>query len=191
MIRNYLILIVLTFFGGIIFSSVSTTLTSAHGGDTSLIHSCIKNNGALQIIGANGTCSNSETPLDWNSQTEPYIPKAEQAPLICPNCNLLGGGEFSDRLSGKDLTDAWLIGVEASGTNFMNTNFTNAVMGGSLGGANFTNVNFTNATLRDANLTGANFSGANVTGVTWINTTCPDGTLSQSQGDTCNGHLIP
>jgi hypothetical protein len=30
---------------------------------------------------------------------------------------------------------------------------------------------------------------ANLSGVTWINTTCPDGTNSDSDGFTCDGHF--
>ena len=32
--------------------------------------------------------------------------------------------------------------------------------------------------------------GAVLTGVTWDNTTCPDGTNSDVNGGTCEGHLI-
>jgi hypothetical protein len=38
-----------------------------HGGDTSLIHACVKkSNGALRIIAPSGTCKKIETALDWN-----------------------------------------------------------------------------------------------------------------------------
>ena len=42
----------------------------------------------------------------------------------------------------------------------------------------------------------ANLTGANLTGVSWFNTTCPDGTNSNSNGgggvpSTCIGHLFP
>lgn len=39
---------------------------SAHGGDTSLIHSCLgTSNGRLTIVGINDTCGANETALDW------------------------------------------------------------------------------------------------------------------------------
>jgi hypothetical protein len=42
---------------------------SGHGGDPALIHSCKKNlTGALRVIAPNGTCTASESPLDWNIQ---------------------------------------------------------------------------------------------------------------------------
>ena len=60
------------------------------------------------------------------------------------------------------------------------------------------------ADLYGANLAGANLTGANLTepwnpvlheaildAVTWDNTTCPDGTNSDSNGGTCEGHLVP
>ena len=40
---------------------------SAHGGDTTRIHSCVSNSsGSLRIIAATGTCRGGETALDWN-----------------------------------------------------------------------------------------------------------------------------
>jgi len=43
------------------------TVLNAHGGDTSLIHACVKKiGGALRIIAASGTCKKNETALDWN-----------------------------------------------------------------------------------------------------------------------------
>ena len=40
-------------------------LAYAHGGDTTRIHSCVRN-GSIRIVGANETCRAGETPLDWN-----------------------------------------------------------------------------------------------------------------------------
>ena len=45
------------------------------------------------------------------------------------------------------------------------------------------------ADLGYANLTGANMTGANLDGVRWINTTCPDGTNSDDNGNTCENNL--
>jgi uncharacterized protein YjbI with pentapeptide repeats len=70
-------------------------------------------------------------------------------------------------------------------SNFSGTNFTNAkLINIAFNNANLSNVNFTNV-----DLTGASLSGATITGVTWFNTTCPDGTNSNSNGNTCEGHL--
>lgn len=75
-----------------------------------------------------------------------------------------------------DLTDA----------NFSNSllhefNFTSA---------NLQNANFSNATLRGVKFNGAtNMSTANFSGATWINVSCPDGSNSSSNNNTCEGHF--
>ena len=48
-------------------------------------------------------------------------------------------------------------------------------------------MNLQEANLTDANLSGASLVGANLNKVTWSNTTCPDGTNSDLDGDTCTG----
>ena len=45
------------------------------------------------------------------------------------------------------------------------------------------------ADLRDADLGNADLSGADLTGVDWYNTTCPDGTNSDDNGNTCENNL--
>jgi hypothetical protein len=47
------------------------------------------------------------------------------------------------------------------------------------------------ADLSRADLTGADLTGATLTGVTWSATTCPDGSNSDENGQTCAGHLKP
>lgn len=47
---------------------VGSGLASAHGGDTSLIHSCVNAGGRIRIVGATSSCSGDEQPLDWNKQ---------------------------------------------------------------------------------------------------------------------------
>jgi hypothetical protein len=49
----------------VLLGVVGATLVYAHGGDTTLIHACLKN-GNLRIIAANETCKAGESPLDWN-----------------------------------------------------------------------------------------------------------------------------
>lgn len=57
-------------------------------------------------------------------------------------------------------------------------------------GKRMTNANLNGADLRDANLTNANLTGATLAGVAWYNTTCPDGTNTNTNGDgTCVGHF--
>lgn len=86
------------------------------------------------------------------------------------------------------------------GTNLTNANLSNTPFHSSgFNGANFTNANlsgtdFSASQLTGANATNANFNGADLrntyrSDVVWNNTTCPDGTNSNSNGNTCEGHL--
>lgn len=175
--------------------------------------------GLLRIIGLNDDCRNGETPLDWNIQgppgpqgpsgSAPNLP-----PFICASCDLSNFGADT-RFAGKDYTNA-IFGPDGTNTNFSNSNFTNifsldpgfqdadlsnsnftnaVIKFGHLNNANFQGSNFLNANLSEANFTEADLTGAtnmdtaNLTGVIWSNTTCPDGTNSDSNGGTCVGHL--
>ena len=52
---------------GAVGSIAVVTAVGAHGGNASLIHSCVKN-GNLRIVAADEACKDTETPLDWNAQ---------------------------------------------------------------------------------------------------------------------------
>ena len=69
------------------------------------------------------------------------------------------------------------------------------LQGANLGGAHLNFANLSSADLQDADLTNTDLDGApggitaSVTAVAWNNTTCPDGTNSNSNtGNTCVGH---
>jgi hypothetical protein len=81
-------------------------------------------------------------------------------------------------LSGANLTGANLTGANLSGANLTGANLT----GANLTGANLSNANLSNANLSNAALTGATLAYTDLTGVTWSDTTCPDGTNSNSDG---------
>jgi hypothetical protein len=77
-----------TLVAGLLFG-VGAMSVIAHGGDTSLIHGCVKNKGgALRIVNATATCNSLETALDWNIQglqgeigpVGPQGPQGEQGP---------------------------------------------------------------------------------------------------------------
>jgi uncharacterized protein YjbI with pentapeptide repeats len=101
------------------------------------------------------------------------------------DANLRNAGLESANLSGANLFAAHLIDANLSGTDFTGADLTNS----EFQGAELTNADLTNANLTNANLTGAVFSNTDVTGVTWNNTICPDGTNSDNDGGTCEGHL--
>jgi len=50
----------------LVFAVSLVMIVRAHGGDLSLIHSCVNNkSGAISIVGPNDTCGNNQTSLDW------------------------------------------------------------------------------------------------------------------------------
>lgn len=130
-----------------------------------------------------------------------------------PDANLVDAQFGLDRSgTATDLSYASLSGANLSNSNLMQANLSNAYVtnanltGGALYGTNLTSAalisaNLTDANILHANLTNANLTNANLyhatggqvdptTGVTWSNTTCPDGTNSNDDGNTCvgNGH---
>ncbi len=230
--KEYSIIVVAFIFG--FLGAHTASLVSAHGGDTNLIHACVKSNGQIRIVDANEECRNNESSLDWNIQGEPGPSGGGLPFFICGGCDLGGVG---NRLTGRDLTDAFLTGASLSGVDLSDTRLDGADLRGTdlresnlinaslvnadlsmdlLGGANLTNADFsgtnltatnfsydasapadltntnlTNANLTEANLADVNLTSANLTGVTWLNTTCPDSTNSNDNGNTCIGHLVP
>ena len=132
-------------------------------------------------------------------------------------CSFGWGSSFWEAdLSGADLRDVTGIEVGAGNTSFAGARMTNVIVtGGTFDGADFTGadlrganmgsfispvgvllITFTGADFTDADLTGARFPDAQFGVVTWSNTTCPDGTNSDDNGDdtglgTCFGHFIP
>ena len=93
------------------------------------------------------------------------------------SANLSGARAINAHMIGTNLTSANLTGTNLTAANLTGANLTSA----NLTGANLTQVNFTNA-----NLTGAITTGANIFGAGWSNTTCPDGSNSNSHFNTCN-----
>jgi uncharacterized protein YjbI with pentapeptide repeats len=112
--------------------------------------------------------------------------------------NLLDGVLYGPaaNLTGADMSGLDLSGFDLAGASLQSANFTNATLiGTNLSGASLQFATLTNADLAGADLTGAyltlaDFSGATLTGVTWSNTSCPDGTNSDSDGGTCIGFGI-
>jgi uncharacterized protein YjbI with pentapeptide repeats len=90
--------------------------------------------------------------------------------VLPPQWSLVAG-----YLLGPDATlpDAYLVDANLTGAN--------------LSGANLSLANLTGANLTDVDLSGASLG--TLTSVTWSNTTCPDGTNSDNDGDTCVNDL--
>ena len=94
-------------------------------------------------------------------------------------------------LNGAELTNAGLSGADLTGATLTNSYLSNA----NLDGAILINANLLYAYLNGANMTNANLTNAEMvtdsTDEIWSNTTCPDGTNSDNDGNTCAGDLVP
>jgi hypothetical protein len=191
------------------------TVIFAEGRESNKISACVDKVGNVRILlprdrtdgkndsarGRRDGCRPDETAIDWNSQAIVETAKSTSSTpsvAMCPNCDISGAA--GDRLSKKDFSNAIFTSAIFSGTNFSESNFTNANLSDSdLSGSNLTKVNFENALLSnakldkanatEANFKGADLSGAQLGGVTWSNTTCPDGSNSNGNNNTCEGHL--
>ncbi len=122
--------------------------------------------------------------------------------------NLSGSFLLDADLTGATLVNAVLTKMDTRGINLTDANLTNATLRdtqlwgdnltrANLTGADLTRMNFGGGTkLTNANLTNASLEGSYVdtstvdlTGVIWSNTTCRDGTNSDNNGGTCEGHF--
>ncbi len=90
-----------------------------------------------------------------------------------------------------NMQEVFFGNANASGVDFstspslQSASFNNA----NLTGANFSGLTLASVAFYNANLTGANFTNADVSLSLWGSTICPDGTNSDTNGGTCEGHL--
>lgn len=127
-------------------------------------------------------------------------------PFICTKCDL--SQDFHTEITQGNYINAVLWRSFFSDMNIDNSDFTSAKAGFldmenvSASGVNFTstdmrfsgfhNTNLQNANFTNSNLKSAEFdAGTDLTSADWSNTTCPDGTNSDNNGNTCDGHLNP
>lgn len=107
------------------------------------------------------------------------------------HANLTGAMLFNVNLTGDDLTSATLSKANLYQAILTDANLSGAVVEGTrLARANLTNANLTNtdlyvammnfSNLTGANLTGADLQGASLVGAVWSNTTCPDGSTTNT-----------
>jgi uncharacterized protein YjbI with pentapeptide repeats len=144
--------------------------------------------------------------------TSAQLRSVARSSFIPPMCGVTSGPDLRGTnwaglsLSPFDLTKASLSWAHFAGVNLTSANFTDS----QLESVSFVNMNLSSANLTcswlyaasfsGANLTGANLTSAdlrtatgmataNLTNVVWSNTTCPDATNSNNDGNTCVGHL--
>ena len=93
-------------------------------------------------------------------------------------------------LSGISLGNANLRFAELAGADlsYADLNYAN-LNGADLRVADLSYTNMNNADLRYADLNGADLNGAWLNNIVWSDTTCPDGTNSDNNGDTCVNNL--
>jgi hypothetical protein len=91
-----------------------------------------------------------------------------------------------------DLSNMSLVMYNISGNDLSRSNLSGSDLRyADLTNANLTLVNLTSAKLANADLTGALGTPAWTSGAVWSDTTCPDGTNSDQDGNTCAGHFLP
>jgi hypothetical protein len=99
--------------------------------------------------------------------------------------------------SGYILFDGYIVGEGAhlENVNFAGANFAGLELAGDdftgadLAGTDFAGADLTGVSFHNADLAGADVTGANLILATWFDTTCPDGTNSNNDGQTCLHNL--
>jgi uncharacterized protein YjbI with pentapeptide repeats len=134
--------------------------------------------------------------LDYAFLSNANLTGANAAHSFFEHTTLSGANLTGTNLNGANLNDATLTSANLTDASIANSSLSNAFLQGTnLTGASLSGAFLTDATLIETNLTNANLNGAvmlgaTFNGVTWSNTTCPDGTNSNSDGNTCAGHLV-
>jgi len=163
--------------------TVSLTITNANNASSST-------SAVIAVIPTNGYCNANLSHTNYSGANFSYQNMCEvnMSNATFNNVNFTDAILTLTNGSNTSFIGTNFTGVSANGVNFSNSiftgaNFTNAVL---------TNVNLSNSTYTNANFTGANLTGANMnngtfTGATWSNTTCPNGTNSNNENNTCVG----
>lgn len=114
--------------GGIVRRHVVTALILAilsvtfplmaygHGGDTNLVHSCVRNStGAVRIIGPSGTCNANETPHDWPTAAAFLALQGELADLRAENVSQAAEiSSLKDRIANLESRESPTLGIRDS-----------------------------------------------------------------------------
>lgn len=148
--------------------------------------------GSADISGVNfNKASLSETVFDGTLMDNASIKNAFATGLRFSNVSTSAQNVNFTSSNLESLSTSGSTGTNFTGSNFSSTNLTSAIFRDAImQNTNFNNSNLTSATFDNTDLTGAtNMSTATRTGVTWSNSTCPDGTNSDTNGGTCEGHL--
>jgi hypothetical protein len=175
-----------------------TYAVSATDSDDAAAVNCSPASGSSFPVGTNiVNCTATDTAGNTASATFPVVVSSPNADcklsdyptskgvLVLKNANLSGCYLPGSNLSGANATNANLSGSYLDNANLSATTLNQA----QLQHAVLTRADLSSSKLNFANLTGASLSGANLTGASWSQTSCPDGTNSNDDGNTCTGHL--
>ncbi|HEX3488685.1 MAG TPA: pentapeptide repeat-containing protein [Streptosporangiaceae bacterium] len=121
-------------------------------------------------------------PTSW-SLADGYLlgPSADLASASLSGLSLSGANLIGANLTGAELSDASLPSVDLTSANLSSADLT----GAALTSGDLTDTNLTDANLTNASLDKATVISAVLTGVTWLNTTCPDGSNSNAYDAGC------
>lgn len=105
--------------------AVVTPAVYMHGGDPTLIHSCVnKSSGEIKIVAANATCKNNETALDWPATA--VSPSPTPTPTPTPTPVPSGGAVLDARgnfaLPASANTTTFAMNVEEGTETFVQVN---------------------------------------------------------------------
>ena len=98
---------------------------------------------------------------------------------------------FTDANFTNALIDSGVVRTEFARANFTNATFDNVSMEGNFADAIFESASLIGSSIERANMQGAVGIPALISATTWLDTTCPDGTNSDDNGNTCEGHFLP
>lgn len=191
--------------GTVLWAAIPNNVT---GAITACYPTSGTNKGALRVINyqAGERCATGEAMLNLPTRTfcsgypHPGVDLSIPGSTPGHGCNLSGASLIGFPLDGAKLANANLASTNLKNAllrsaNLSGANFTGGVIAfGKLQSANLRGATLTNVNAGDTNFSGADLSGATglssaqLGGAVWSNTTCPDGTNSDNDGNTCAGH---
>ena len=166
--------------------------------DATLAH--VTSRGDLDVIA--GHLSPPRLPAGWllvgrrllgygDVQPGVVAPRANLANVNLGNAMLRGANLLGANLHGAVLNGAHLDGSQLASADLSDAYLITASLEGArLNRVDLDGANLSQANLANADLAGASLAGAIVWNVNWSNTICPDGTNSNSDGNTCVGHFL-
>lgn len=123
-----------------------------------------------------------------------FLPNADVAPgaltvrAVRSSDSILSGATMARTfVSLSDLSSSSFLDADLRESSFTDTDLRQS----SFGGASIQDVRFDRVDLSGALMQGALGIPASTEGVIWARTQCPDGTLSDDNGGTCDGHFLP